>query len=243
MELTGTNWPCGLTILPSPRPGEGGGPLRSGLPKVLHTHRCTEIRRPTISCRKFLVSSRSNGTSKVSGRHGGGETPVPIPNTAVKPSSADGTVRSLYGRVGRGRGIERRSIARCSAFFVSFAWAIGTLPAGGVVNTETNTFQRMLLRSQQAPQRLPSHTQVERGGQLVHGEQELAQKARPQRPVSVRPRTALSSATATCRLGYRSCITGWNGFATVPRSHLNHLEERTVVLVFSVAQWRSHSSL
>ena len=29
---------------------------------------------------------------KVSGRHSGGVTPVPIPNTAVKPSSADGTV-------------------------------------------------------------------------------------------------------------------------------------------------------
>jgi len=29
---------------------------------------------------------------KVSGRHGEGETPVPIPNTAVKPFSADGTV-------------------------------------------------------------------------------------------------------------------------------------------------------
>ena len=28
----------------------------------------------------------------VSGRHGEGETPVPIPNTAVKPFSADGTV-------------------------------------------------------------------------------------------------------------------------------------------------------
>jgi hypothetical protein len=26
-----------------------------------------------------------------SGGHGGGETPVPIPNTAVKPASADGT--------------------------------------------------------------------------------------------------------------------------------------------------------
>ena len=27
----------------------------------------------------------------ISGGHGGGETPVPIPNTAVKPTSADGT--------------------------------------------------------------------------------------------------------------------------------------------------------
>jgi hypothetical protein len=28
----------------------------------------------------------------VFGDHGGGETPVPIPNTVVKPSCADGTV-------------------------------------------------------------------------------------------------------------------------------------------------------
>ena len=27
----------------------------------------------------------------ISGDHGGGATPVPIPNTAVKPTSADGT--------------------------------------------------------------------------------------------------------------------------------------------------------
>ena len=27
----------------------------------------------------------------ISGGHGGGDTPVPIPNTAVKPASADGT--------------------------------------------------------------------------------------------------------------------------------------------------------
>jgi hypothetical protein len=31
------------------------------------------------------------GERTVSGGHGGGETPVPIPNTAVKPASADGT--------------------------------------------------------------------------------------------------------------------------------------------------------
>src|SRR5437867_5449677 len=30
------------------------------------------------------------------GDHGGGVTPVPIPNTAVKPSSADGTARVAW---------------------------------------------------------------------------------------------------------------------------------------------------
>ncbi len=33
---------------------------------------------------------------KLSGGNGGGETPVPIPNTAVKPSSADGTAVYLW---------------------------------------------------------------------------------------------------------------------------------------------------
>ena len=35
---------------------------------------------------------REGKACKVSGRHGEGVTPVPIPNTAVKPFSADGTV-------------------------------------------------------------------------------------------------------------------------------------------------------
>ena len=38
-----------------------------------------------------------------SGSNGAGETPVPIPNTAVKPCSADGTAPSRGGRVGRRR--------------------------------------------------------------------------------------------------------------------------------------------
>ena len=37
------------------------------------------------------------------GDYSGGETPVPIPNTAVKPSSANGTSHVLCGRVGRCR--------------------------------------------------------------------------------------------------------------------------------------------
>ena len=38
------------------------------------------------SCEDRLPAERT-----VSGGHGGGETPVPIPNTAVKPARADGT--------------------------------------------------------------------------------------------------------------------------------------------------------
>ena len=38
-----------------------------------------------------LVAALAADERTVSGGHGGGETPVPIPNTAVKPASADGT--------------------------------------------------------------------------------------------------------------------------------------------------------
>ena len=37
------------------------------------------------------IPSSLRGERMISGGHGGGETPVPIPNTAVKPASADGT--------------------------------------------------------------------------------------------------------------------------------------------------------
>ena len=43
------------------------------------------------------------GGRTVSGGDSGGVTPDPIPNSVVKPSSADGTVGSPYGRVGRRR--------------------------------------------------------------------------------------------------------------------------------------------
>src|SRR5207253_6397707 len=41
--------------------------------------------------------------SQVSGGYIGGVLPVPIPNTEVKPSRADGTARPACGRVGRCR--------------------------------------------------------------------------------------------------------------------------------------------
>jgi hypothetical protein len=48
--------------------------------------------------------SRTNWfEAQVSGGHGGGVIPVPIPNTAVKPTCADGTWGSPPGRVGRRR--------------------------------------------------------------------------------------------------------------------------------------------
>src|SRR5438128_12646053 len=63
---------------------------------------------PGVSYRALaLLTAGPSGlhciANPVSGGDSGGETPVPIPNTAVKPSSADGTARSPCGRVGRRR--------------------------------------------------------------------------------------------------------------------------------------------
>src|SRR5438445_6867997 len=46
--------------------------------------------------------------AKVSGGYIGGVPPVPIPNTEVKPSRADGTARFPCGRVGRCRNFLKR---------------------------------------------------------------------------------------------------------------------------------------
>ena len=61
MKLTSTNRSCGLTI----------------------KFALLEIRRTVVD---LIVTS-----IKISGDFSGGVTPVPIPNTVVKPSSADGT--------------------------------------------------------------------------------------------------------------------------------------------------------
>ncbi len=128
MELTDTNWPCGLTTILQPAARVVRQPIARLADRV-------EFIAVTPTCKITLLFQLSDITSgasrqlswaqrnsptqpeqpaKVSGRHGGGETPVPIPNTAVKPSSADGTVELLYGRVGRGREIpiEGPSVAR-----------------------------------------------------------------------------------------------------------------------------------
>src|SRR5215475_2948153 len=68
---------------------------------------------PAVSYRALALDEPSRLPSP-SGGDGGGETPVPIPNTAVKPSSADGTAWSPCGRVGRRR-IISESLARRDA--------------------------------------------------------------------------------------------------------------------------------
>ena len=71
MELTGTNQSTGLTTLDSL--GHFGWP-----------HSASRL--------SGLINDRI-----VLGDHSDGETPVPIPNTEVKPVSADGTARTSVG--------------------------------------------------------------------------------------------------------------------------------------------------
>ncbi len=59
---------------------------------------CLERERRRSPC-----VTHSRFERKVSGDHSGRVTPVPIPNTEVKPASADGTWGRLPGRVGRRR--------------------------------------------------------------------------------------------------------------------------------------------
>ena len=56
---------------------------------------------------RLLCSLGLKHKTHMSGDHSGGVPPVPIPNTEVKPSCADGTALWWGGRVGR-----------CQAFFV-----------------------------------------------------------------------------------------------------------------------------
>ena len=52
---------------------------------------CTALRKfpDAIGLSSGSPSRRGSKIEKVSGAHGGGVPPVPIPNTAVKPASAD----------------------------------------------------------------------------------------------------------------------------------------------------------
>ena len=63
-----------------------------GKGRVTNKVRTTALADPTIQICRSLSPRLNSEDLQVSGRHGEGETPVPIPNTAVKPFSADGTV-------------------------------------------------------------------------------------------------------------------------------------------------------
>ena len=59
------------------------------------------------------------------GDNGGGVTPVPIPNTEVKSSSADGTACSFCGRVGHCQDGEKDE--NQSVDWFSFSFALGAV--------------------------------------------------------------------------------------------------------------------
>ena len=71
------------------------------LPSVQQLLRCTLVTRCTFQ--KICLFAELFILKIHPGDHGEGETPVPIPNTAVKPLIADGTAAIGCGRVGRCR--------------------------------------------------------------------------------------------------------------------------------------------
>src|SRR6267143_7139930 len=100
VELTGTNRSCGLVVLlfhllrsKSIRPGSSAA---------------SAARHDTFACAYAKGSTFSGG-------YIGGVPPVPIPNTAVKPSRADGTARFPCGRVGRCRNFSQTPRRESSA--------------------------------------------------------------------------------------------------------------------------------
>ena len=106
VELTGTNRPCGLTTMHSTMQAErdqeiaiASSWLRVSQPGIAYEAHSPGKKTLHSVCRSLSPARCGidlqvgvQAFGKVSGRHGEGETPVPIPNTAVKPLSADGTV-------------------------------------------------------------------------------------------------------------------------------------------------------
>ena len=84
VELTDPKRPRGLPHAPRPRE-EGGGPVTAGA-RVHCVVLDTRTGNPGQGAPPSGVRDRAGG-------HGGRETPGPIPNPEVKPSSADGTAR------------------------------------------------------------------------------------------------------------------------------------------------------
>ncbi len=79
VELTGTNSSCGLLIFSNfSRPSS-----------ATRRHKPSLIKAQEIELFVFRPQGR-----QVSGGYVGGATPVPIPNTEVKPSRADGTAQA-----------------------------------------------------------------------------------------------------------------------------------------------------
>ena len=104
VKLTRTNRPCGLIII---RPlSHNARTTCARTCSLLEEHLPTlrELRRRLSCTARFFFDAFLNIHSFVSrwtGGNCGGATPDPIPNSEVKPSSADGTATLGRGRVGR----------------------------------------------------------------------------------------------------------------------------------------------
>ena len=101
VKLTSTNWPCGLTTI-------------FFYSKRVSYHSFALLRVTHMQLNRFPVAKAE------------GVTPVPISNTEVKPSSADGTIRSPYGRVGRRRDLRTKSHASACAWLLYFRALFGS---------------------------------------------------------------------------------------------------------------------
>jgi hypothetical protein len=64
---------------------------------------------------------RPAAANKFSGDYTGGATPVPIPNTVVKPSKADGTARVTVWESRSSPGINSKKPALVAGFFICSA--------------------------------------------------------------------------------------------------------------------------
>ena len=63
-----------------------------------------------VSVVRNSAVGRKARDAQVSGGNGGGETPLPIPNREVKPSSADGTARETVWESRTPPGVLRRAL-------------------------------------------------------------------------------------------------------------------------------------
>ena len=91
MELTDTNRPLGLTLVPISM-GNGLNPrfraTNADCSQTQHVSLLVKALLVTLAWRHFVDTGPRSGFS---GGYGGRVTPDPIPNSVVKPSSADGT--------------------------------------------------------------------------------------------------------------------------------------------------------
>ena len=97
MEPTGTNLPCGLTILPLPSETVKDTLFSIHLKKSCQLSAISSQLK-TKNDRFLFYEKRKTQNEKrslkVSGGHAAGVTPDPIPNSVVKPCRADDTTRA-----------------------------------------------------------------------------------------------------------------------------------------------------